>query len=84
MTKLNGGRVLTGRQLTITLDPQTHTFLSDLAKYHKGSIHDIATRILTQGITLGHIELRQMKFVWLISNWLTWGSGERGVALHRV
>lgn len=78
MTELNGGtkgHVLTGRQLTLTLDRQTHMFLNDIAKYHGASIHEVATRILAQGITLGHIELRQMKFVWLLANWLTWGNG---------
>lgn len=75
MTKLNGGVPLNSRQLTLLLSPATLTLLGDLARYMSKSPHDAAADLLTQAVQMAHDDLKRMKFVYLLANWIAWGNG---------
>lgn len=81
MTQLNGpplptkGVLLSSRRLTIDLPPTHYTLLNDLIKVSNMSIHETASDLLQQAIVIAHTDLKRQKFVWLISNWVTWGRG---------
>lgn len=64
------GKLLSSRQLTVTVDPRHHAMLNDLAVYNGVSVHDAATEYLQQAIWAAYQQLRFAKFVHIVST--TW------------
>lgn len=67
------GKLLTARQLTVTLDPEKHMYLTDIARANNLTLHEAATSLLQTVIVEEHMALRRLKFVWMLNNWASWG-----------